>query len=117
MAALYQGDNAGAVVIVDEVVRKGENWVEVRPSSVRRERLCGAFEAASRARSEALFVMMTAITKHRRQISTSPRSALCPSFDLPDFAESGGLLAMGEPERRLSARAAYVDCSSRRGGK
>jgi putative ABC transport system substrate-binding protein len=59
MAALYQSDNPGAVVIVDEVERKGGRLglkfvrLPVREPSD----YAGAFEAASHARSEALFVM------------------------------------------------------------
>jgi ABC-type uncharacterized transport system substrate-binding protein len=71
MAALYQGDNPGAVVIVDEVERKGAGlglrFVRLPvhdPSDY-----AAAFETASREKSEALFIMDDgAITKHRQQI-------------------------------------------------
>ena len=69
MAALYQGNNKGAVIIVDEVQRKGEQiglqFVRV-PVTDERD-YAGAFEAASKAKAEALFVMDDgAITKHRQ---------------------------------------------------
>jgi len=114
MAALYQGDNAGAVVIVNEVVRRGE---ELGLKFVRLPvhdpgDYAGAFEAASRARAEALFVMDDgAITKHRREILD-----LAAKHDLPvvsiyrDFAESGGLIAYGPSLDVVYRRAAaYVD--------
>src|SRR6185312_921013 len=72
MAALYRGDNQGAVVIVDEVVRKGEQLglTFVRtPVKNDSKQYAGAFEIASRASSGALFVMDDgAITADRRQI-------------------------------------------------
>jgi putative ABC transport system substrate-binding protein len=114
MAALYQGDNAGAVVIVDEVVRKGEQLglkfirLPVRDAND----YAGAFEAASRARSEALFVMDDgAITKHRRQILDLAAKHSLPVVSIyRDFAESGGLLAYGPRLNVVYRRAAaYVD--------
>jgi ABC-type uncharacterized transport system substrate-binding protein len=59
MAALYQGNNPGAIVIVDEVVTKGEqlglNFARV-PVHGPKE-YANAFEIATTAKSEALFVM------------------------------------------------------------
>jgi len=114
MAALYQGDNAGAVVIVDEVVRKGEQLglkfvrLPVRDAND----YADAFEVASRARSEALFVMDDgAITKHRRQILDLAATHSLPVVSIyRDFAESGGLLAYGPSLNVVYRRAAaYVD--------
>ena len=114
MAALYQGDNPGAVVIVDEVVRKGERLglkfvrLPVRDPSD----YAGAFEAASRARSEALFVMDDgAITKHRRQILDLAAKHSLPVVSIyRDFAEAGGLIAYGPSLDAVYRRAAtYVD--------
>src|SRR6185369_9239679 len=53
MAALYQGDNAGAVVIVNEVIRRGEQagLKFVRLPVYGPNDYASAFEAASRARS------------------------------------------------------------------
>ena len=99
MAALYQGDNAGAVVIVDEVVRKGRQLglTFVRVPVTGPDDYAGAFDAASRARSEALFVMDDgAITKHRRQILDLAASHLLPVVSIyRDFAAAGGLIAYG----------------------
>ena len=114
MAALYQGDNAGAVVIVDEVERKGEQL------GLKFARLpvhdpndyAGAIEAASRAGSEALFVMDDgAITKHRRQILDLAAKQHLPVVSIyRDFAESGGLIAYGPSLNAVYRRAAaYVD--------
>ncbi len=114
MAALYQGDNAGAVVIVDEVERKGERLglkfvrLPVRDPND----YAGAFEAASRARSEAVFVMDDgAITKHRRQILDLAAKHNLPVVSIyRDFAESGGLIAYGPSLNAVYRRAAaYVD--------
>jgi ABC-type uncharacterized transport system substrate-binding protein len=68
MAALYQGNNPGAVVIVDEVERKGAqlglHFVRLPVQDLQDYE--HAFEMASRVESEALFVMDDgAITKWR----------------------------------------------------
>jgi putative ABC transport system substrate-binding protein len=71
MAALYQGNNAGAVVIVDEVVRKGAGlglkFIRVPVQSP--NDYAKAFDKMVSAKSEALFVMDDgAITQHRKEI-------------------------------------------------
>jgi len=114
MAALYQGDNPGAVVIIDEVERKGEQLglkfvrLPVRgPNDYQ-----GAFETATRARSEALFVMDDgAITKHRREILDLAAKHSLPVVSIyRDFAESGALIAYGPSLDTVYRRAAnYVD--------
>ena len=114
MAALYQGDNTGAVVIVDEVERKGGQLglTFVRLPVHDPNDYARAFEAASRARSEALFVMDDgAITKHRRQILDLAAKHLLPVVSIyRDFAESGGLIAYGPSLDTVYRRAAaYVD--------
>jgi putative ABC transport system substrate-binding protein len=114
MAALYQGDNAGAVVIVDEVERKGAamGLKFVRLPVRGPNDYSGAFEAAARARSEALFVMDDgAITKHRRQILDLAAKHHLPVVSIyRDFAESGGLIAYGPSLNTVYRRAAaYVD--------
>ena len=71
MAALYQGNNPGAVLIVDDVEQKGAQigLKFVRLPVHDESDFANAFEVASRAKSEALFVMDDgAITKHRQQI-------------------------------------------------
>ena len=77
MAALYQGDNAGAVVIVDEVVRKGEQLglKFVRAPVHDPKDYASAFEIAAAANCKALFVMDDgAITSNRKKYSSSPQS-------------------------------------------
>jgi ABC-type uncharacterized transport system substrate-binding protein len=99
MAALYRGDNAGAVVIVDEVVRRSEplelQFVRVpvrNPSDYAQ-----AFETASHVKAEALFVMDDgAITKHRREILDLAAKHRLPVVSIySDFAQAGGLIAYG----------------------
>jgi ABC-type uncharacterized transport system substrate-binding protein len=114
MAALYQGDNPGAVVIVDEVERKGERLglKFVRLPVHDPNDYAGAFEAAMRARSEALFVMDDgAITKHRREILDLAAKHSLPVVSIyRDFAASGGLIAYGPSLNIVYRRAAaYVD--------
>jgi putative ABC transport system substrate-binding protein len=114
MAALYQGDNPGAVVIVDEVERKGERLgLKFVRLPVRDPRdYPGAFEAASHARSEALFVMDDgAITKHRREILDLAAKRSLPVVSIyRDFAQAGGLIAYGPSLNVVYRRAAnYVD--------
>jgi putative ABC transport system substrate-binding protein len=114
MAALYQGDNPGAVVIVDEVERKGERLglKLVRLPVHDPSDYAGAFDAALRARSEALFVMDDgAITKHRREILDLAAKHSLPVVSIyRDFAESGGLIAYGPSLDVVYRRAAaYVD--------
>ncbi len=114
MAALYQGDNPGAVVIVDEVERKGQRLglTFVRLPVRGPGDYAGAFEAMSRARSEALFVMDDgAITKHRREIlDLAAKDALPVVSIYRDFADAGGLIAYGPSLDIVYRRAAtYVD--------
>src|SRR5512138_2185795 len=114
MAALYQGDNAGAVVIVSEVVHRGEELgLKFVRLPVHDPGDCaGAFEAASRARSEALFVMDDgAITEHRREILDLAAKHSLPVVSIyKDFAEAGGLIAYGPSLDTVYRRAAtYVD--------
>ena len=113
MAALYQGNNAGAVLIVDEVERKGAQiGLKFVRLPVRDETdYAGAFEIASHAKSEALFVMDDgAITKHRQQIIELAAKHTLPVVSIyRDFAVSGGLLAYGPKLDVVYRRAAdYV---------
>jgi putative ABC transport system substrate-binding protein len=114
IAALYQGNNPGAVIIIDDVQRKGEqiglNFVRL---PVKGEHdLTGAFETAAKAKAEALFVMDDgAMTEQRQKILE-----LAAKYQLPvvsiyrDFAKSGGLIAYGPNLDVVYRRAAvYVD--------
>ena len=114
MAALYQGDNAGAVVIVDEVVRRGEQLglKFVRLPVHGPNDYAKAFEEASRGGAQALFVMDDgAITKHRREILDLAAKHSLPVVSIyKDFAKSGGLIAYGPSLNVVYRRAAaYVD--------
>jgi putative ABC transport system substrate-binding protein len=114
MAALYQGNNPGAVVIIDEVERKGAplGLKFVRLAVRDPNDLADAFATASRAGAEALFVMDDgAITEHRRQIlGLAAKNALPVVSIYRDFAEAGGLLAYGPNLNVVYRRAAhYVD--------
>ena len=82
MGALYQGNNPGAVIIIDEVQRKGEqiglNFVRLPVKG--EQDLAGAFEAASRAKIEALFVMDDgAMTEQRGEFLSLRQSNACRS--------------------------------------
>jgi putative ABC transport system substrate-binding protein len=114
MAALYQGNNKGAVIIVDEVQRKGEQigLKFVRLPVQDENDYAGAFEIASQAKSEALFVMDDgAITKQRQRIlELATKNALPVVSIYRDFAVSGGLIAYGPDLDIVYRRAAdYVD--------
>ena len=76
MAALYQGDNAGAVVIVDEVVRKGEQLglKFVRAPVHDPKDYASAFEIAAAANCKALFVMDDGAITSNKKYSSSPQS-------------------------------------------
>ena len=114
MAALYRGNNPGAVLIVDDVEQKGAliGLKFVRLPVHDESDFANAFEVASRAKSEALFVMDDgAITKHRQQILELAAKYALPVVSIyRDFAESGGLLAYGPKLDVVYRRAAdYVD--------
>ena len=69
--ALYQGNNPGAVIIIDDVQRKGEQiGLEFRAASgERRTGPCSAFDSATKAKAQALFVMDDgAMTEQRQRI-------------------------------------------------
>jgi ABC-type uncharacterized transport system substrate-binding protein len=111
MAALYQGNNAGAVLIVDEVERTGgQIGLKFVRLPVHDEKdYAEAFEIASRAKSEALFVMDDgAITKHRQRILEIAAKHALPVVSIyRDFAVSGGLIAYGPNLNVVYRRAAY----------
>jgi putative ABC transport system substrate-binding protein len=114
MAALYQGNNPGAVIIIDEVEQKG---AQIGIKFVRlpihdQSDLQVAFETATRGKVQALFVMDDgAITKHREQILELATKHGLPVVSIyKDFAASGGLIAYGPNLGIVYRRAAhYVD--------
>ena len=97
MAALYQGNNPGAVVIIDEVERTAvQLGLQLARLPVRgAEDYEHAFEMASRGKSEALFVMDNgAITEHRREVLDLAAKRSLPVVSIyKDFAAAGGLIA------------------------
>ena len=111
MAALYQGDNAGAVVIVDEVVRKAQRLgLEfVRTPVHDPKEYPNAFETAIGANCQALFVMDDgAITAHRQEILELAAQHALPVVSIyKDFAKSGGLIAYGPNLDIVYRRAAH----------
>ena len=114
MAALYQGNNPGAVIIIDDVQRKGEQIgiKFVRLPVTTENDLPAAFEAASKAKSKRCFVMDDgAITKHRQQIVDLAAKHGLPIVSIyRDFAASGALIAYGPNLDVVYRRAAvYVD--------
>jgi putative ABC transport system substrate-binding protein len=114
VGSLYKADNPGALVVVKETehrsVQLGLQFLRfpVRDPAD----FTAAFETATRAGTEALFVMDDgAITKHRQQLAElAIRHSLALVSIYRDFAEAGGLIAYGP---RLSAvyrrGAVYVD--------
>jgi putative ABC transport system substrate-binding protein len=111
MAALYQGDNAGAVVIVDEVVRKGEQLglKFVRTPVRGPKEYPDAFDTATGANCEALFVMDDgAITEHREEILELAAQHSLPVVSIyKDVAKAGGLIAYGPNLDIVYRRAAH----------
>ena len=114
MAALYQGNNPGAVIIVDDVQRKGEqiglNFVRLPVKG--EQDLADALETAVKAKVEALFVMDDgAMTEQRQRILELAAKQHLPVVSIyRDFAKSGGLIAYGPNLDVVYRRAAvYVD--------
>jgi len=114
IAALYQGNNVGAAIIVDEVQQKGEQLgLTVARLPVKNDGdYAGAFAKASQAKSQALFVMDDgAITERRKHILELAAKYALPVVSIyRDFAMSGGLIAYGPNLDVVYRRAAdYVD--------
>ena len=114
MGAIYQGNNPGAVIIIDEVQRKGEQMgLKFVRLPVKGERdLSGAFETAAKEKVEALFVMDDgAMTEQRQRILGLAAKQGLPVVSIyRDFAKSGGLIAYGPNLDVVYRRAAdYVD--------
>jgi putative ABC transport system substrate-binding protein len=114
MGALYQGNNSGALVVVNAVETRGTQLgvqVTLLPVAGPKD-LPASFETAARAKIEALFVMDDgAMTEQREQII-----ALAAKYFLPvvaiyrDFAKAGAVIAYGPRLDVVYRRAAhYVD--------
>lgn len=114
MAALYQGDNAGAVLIVDEVVRRSERLglTFIRAPVKSPNEYASALNTAADAGAQALFVMDDgAITAHRARILELAGKHTLPVVSIyADFARSGGLLSYGPNLAAVYRRGAdYAD--------
>lgn len=112
MAALYRGDNPGAVVIVDEVIREAEplglKFVRA-PIQNSSQDIPRAFDIVDEAKSQALFVMDDgAITANRQEILKHAADRRIPVVSIyRDFAKSGGLIAYGPKLDIVYRRAAH----------
>ena len=112
MAALYRGDNPGAVVIVDEVIRKAESlglkFVRAPVQSGSQD-IAKAFGIADSAKSQAIFVMDDgAITADRQEVLHLAAERRIPVVSIyKDFANSGGLIAYGPKLDIVYRRAAH----------
>lgn len=112
MAALYRGDNPGAVVIVDEVIRKAEplglKFVRA-PVQGGSQDIARAFDLADDAKSQAIFVMDDgAITANWQEVLHLAAERRIPVVSIyKDFAKSGGLIAYGPKLDIVYRRAAH----------
>jgi putative ABC transport system substrate-binding protein len=112
MAALYRGDNPGAVVIVDEVIRKAEplglKFVRAPVHSGSQD-IARAFDLVDGAKSQGLFVMDDgAITANRLDILHLAAERRMPVVSIyRDFAKSGALIAYGPKLDIVYRRAAH----------
>jgi putative ABC transport system substrate-binding protein len=114
LGALYEGNNSGAVVVVNAVESRGKQLgLQVTPLPVADPNdYAGVFDTAARARIEGLFVMDDgAITKQRRQILDLAAKHSLPVVAIyKDFALAGALIAYGPRLSIVYRRAAdYVD--------
>jgi ABC-type uncharacterized transport system substrate-binding protein len=111
IAALYRGDNPGAVLSIDETERRsaqlGMQFLRL-PIGDPGE-IAGAFDKIKGARSEAILVMDDgAITSRRREILDLANSQSLPVVsNYRDFAVAGGLFASGPNLPALYRRGAY----------
>jgi ABC-type uncharacterized transport system substrate-binding protein len=114
VAALYKGDNPGALLVVTETERRSKQLgLQFLHLPVRGPAdFAAAFQTATRARMEALFVMDDgAMTKERKAVlELATRHSLAVVSIYRDFAEAGGFIAYG-PSLSTMYRggAAYVD--------
>ncbi|HEX2440957.1 MAG TPA: ABC transporter substrate-binding protein [Methylomirabilota bacterium] len=114
IAALYQGDNPGARLVVTETERRARLLglrflhLPIRDPA----ELPGVFQTAVRAHVEGLFVMDDgAMTKLRRQITEQAARHNLPVVSIyRDLVEAGGLIAYGPSLTAVYRRGAgYVD--------
>jgi putative tryptophan/tyrosine transport system substrate-binding protein len=114
VGSLYAAANPGALVVVTETERRsvqlGLHFLRLPmrdPAD-----LPGIFQTATRARTEALFVMDDgAMTKHRKQVADlAVRHSLALVSVYRDFVDAGGFIAYGPSLSAVYRRGAvYVD--------
>ena len=114
MAAIYQANNAGAVLIVDEVERRSGRLgiATIRTPVKSPDDYADGLDAAARAGAQAVFVMDDgAITAHRARVLELAAGHSLPVVSIyTDFANSGALLSYGPDLLVVYRRAAdYVD--------
>jgi putative ABC transport system substrate-binding protein len=111
VAVLFNADNLGGTVIMEEMERASAPLgLQVLRLPVRGPSdFAAAFQAATRARAEALAVLDdAAVTKYREQIlHLAAQHALPVGSMYRDFAEAGGLIAYGPNLPAIYRRAAY----------
>lgn len=111
VVVLFNADNLGQTPQIAEMeLASSQLGLEFLPLPVRGPSdFPGAFQAATRARAEALFVLDdSAVTKHRGQILKLAANHSLPVVSrYKDFAEAGGLIAYGPSLPALYRRAAY----------
>jgi putative tryptophan/tyrosine transport system substrate-binding protein len=111
MGALYQGDNPGAMVVIDAIESRGSQLglQIVRLPVADPKDYAGAFESAERHRIGALFVMDDgAITKQRKLVLDLAAKHSVPVVGIyKDFAEAGALITYGPRLDVVYRRAAY----------
>ena len=114
VAALYRAGNPGALYVVTETERRstqlGLHFLRLPVRGP--EDFSGAFQTATRARMEALFVMDDgAMTKHRKELAQMAlRHSMAVVSIYRDFAEAGGFIAYGPSLSTAYRRGAvYVD--------
>jgi ABC-type uncharacterized transport system substrate-binding protein len=108
---LYQGDNPAGPIVASATQQRGAQlgfqflFLPVRDPSD----FAGAFQTATHARIEALFVIDDGtMTEHRHEILDLAAHQSLPVVSIyKDFAEAGGLIAYGPDLSIFYRRAAY----------
>jgi putative ABC transport system substrate-binding protein len=111
LVVLFNADNPGSALVLAETERASSQvGLQVLRLPVRGPSdFPGAFQVATRARAEALFVLDDAVvTKYRGQILRLATNHSLPVVSTyKDFVEAGGLLAYGPNLPAAYRRAAY----------
>jgi putative tryptophan/tyrosine transport system substrate-binding protein len=111
VVVLYNADNPGQTPQIAELEQASAQLrLAFLPLPVRGPSdFPGAFQAATRARAEALVILDdTAVTQHRAEICRLAATHALPVVSrYKDFAEAGGLIAYGPSLPAVYRRAAY----------